>query len=120
MYPWQATQWQQIFNRTQLPHALLLRGSLGIGKHAFAIALAKSLLCRNPNQTHACDTCSSCIWFNQGNHPDFRIISPEDGDSASDTATEPTKTTASKKKTTKKSQISVAQIRTLNDYLALF
>ena len=50
-----------------------------------AIALAKSLLCRNPIQTQACGTCPSCIWFAEGNHPDFRIISPEDADNTSDT-----------------------------------
>ena len=119
MYPWQASLWQQIAVRTQVPHALLLRGSLGIGKHAFAIALAKSLLCRHLIQTHACDTCPSCIWFAEGNHPDFRIISPEDADSTSDTPSETSITSVTKKKTTKKTQISVAQIRALNDYLSL-
>ena len=119
MYPWQASLWRQILERTQLPHALLLRGSSGIGKHAFAIALAKSLLCRNLIQTHACDTCPSCIWFAEGNHPDFRIISPEDADNTRDTPSETTATSATKKKTTKKTQISVAQIRALNDYLSL-
>ena len=119
MYPWQASLWRQISERTQLPHALLLRGSSGIGKHAFAISLAKSLLCLNLIQTQACDICPSCIWFAEGNHPDFRIISPEDADNTGDTPSETSKTSVTKKKATKKTQISVAQIRALNDYLSL-
>ena len=62
----------------------------------------------------SCGTCPSCLWFSEGNHPDFRVISPEDNETSDDTAL-----STAKKKTTKKSQISVAQIRALNDYLSL-
>ncbi len=110
MFPWQAQQWQQIMQRTSLPHALLLRGRAGIGKHDFAVDLSQSLLCSKPQQTRACGACPSCVWFAEGGHPDFRLISPEDADESED---------APKKKTTKKSQISVAQIRQLIDYLSL-
>jgi DNA polymerase III subunit delta' len=110
MFPWQTQQWQQITQRTSLPHALLLRGRAGVGKHAFALDLAQSLLCSKPQQTRACGACPSCIWFAEGGHPDFRLISPEDVDESED---------APKKKITKKSQISVAQIRQLIDYLSL-
>ena len=119
MYPWQAFLWQQIAERTQLPHALLLRGTAGIGKQAFAIALAKNLLCSNPIKTQACCTCPSCNWFVEGNHPDYRMICPEDADSTNDTSAEATIASVAKNKKTKKSQISVAQIRALNDYLNL-
>ena len=110
MYSWQKLQWQQIMQRASLPHALLLRGRAGAGKHDFAIDLAQSLLCSNPQQTKACSACSSCVWFKEGVHPDFRLIEPEDADNADET---------SKKKTTKKRQISVTQIRQLIDYLNL-
>jgi DNA polymerase III subunit delta' len=110
MFSWQAQQWQQITQRTSLPHALLLRGRAGVGKHVFALDLAQSLLCSKPQQTRACGVCPSCVWFAEGGHPDFRLISPEDVDESED---------APKKKTTKKSQISVAQIRQLIDYLSL-
>ena len=115
MFLWQKNQWQQITQRTSLPHALLLRGRAGTGKYDFALALAQALLCAtsNPDKT-ACGTCPSCVWFAEGAHPDFKLISPEDADN-SDEAT----TSASKKKTAKKSQISVAQIRQLIDYLSL-
>ena len=115
MYSWQKNQWQQITQRASLPHALLLRGRAGTGKHDFALALAQALLCAtpNPNQT-ACGTCPSCLWFAERAHPDFKLISPEDADNSEEATTSP-----SKKKTAKKSQISVAQIRQLIDYLSL-
>jgi DNA polymerase III subunit delta' len=94
-----------------LPHALLLIGPAGIGKHAFALSLSKALLCNKPTaQFLACENCPSCTWFAEGVHPDFRLIEPEDADSTDETP---------KKKTTKKRQISVAQVRQLVDYLSL-
>ncbi len=111
MYIWQKNQWQHIMQqRATLPHALLLRGCAGIGKQDFALELARSLLCKAPIETYACGECASCSWFKEMHHPDFRLISPEDAESAED---------APKKKAAKKSQISVAQIRQLIDYLSL-
>lgn len=111
MYKWQTQQWQHIMQqRKNLPHALLLRGAAGVGKQEFAIELARSVLCQAPIDTHACGACVSCGWFKKMHHPDFRLISPEDADTSED---------APKKKTTKKSQISVAQIRQLIDHLSL-
>jgi DNA polymerase III subunit delta' len=109
-YIWQKSQWAHILQqRSNLPHALLLRGRAGTGKHAFALDLAQTLLC-DQKTDQACGVCPSCVWFAEGGHPDFRLISPEDADESED---------ASKKKVTKKSQISVAQIRQLIDYLSL-
>ena len=117
MYSWQKNQWQHIMQqRANLPHALLLRGRAGTGKQAFALDLARTLLCStnklvNESNECACGVCPSCVWFAEGNHPDFRLITPEDADNAEDAPV--------KKKATKKSQISVAQIRQLIDYLSL-
>jgi DNA polymerase III subunit delta' len=111
MYSWQTQQWQQIMQRRNLPHALLLCGQVGIGKHDFAVELSQALLCSQPDEQQvACGKCPSCVWFAEGGHPDFRFISPEDAENAED---------APKKKITKKSQISVTQIRQLIDYLSL-
>ncbi|MEE9330762.1 MAG: DNA polymerase III subunit delta', partial [Methylophilaceae bacterium] len=92
-----------------LPHAILLRGRMGVGKHDFAVNLSKALLCERLDASQqACGECASCKWLNEGTHPDFKRIAPEeDGESLS------------KKKTSKKSQISVAQIRQLYNYLSL-
>jgi DNA polymerase III subunit delta' len=95
--------------KNTLPHAILLRGRAGIGKHDFALHLAHTLLCQQPSAQGACGTCASCLWLKEGNHPDFKFITPEDE----------TEETATKKKTSKKTQVSVAQIRQLFDFLSL-
>lgn len=114
LYPWQDETWKLLTNdKKRMHHALLLKGQAGIGKLEFAIYLAKSLLCNNPSIDHqACNACPSCGWFDQDNHPDIRQITPEnDIDKEVDSV--------SKSKTSKKSQISVAQIRSLGDFLSL-
>ena len=121
MYSWQNKQWQQITQRASLPHALLLRGRAGTGKHEFTIALSQALLCDTPKPDKtACGLCPSCIWFAESGHPDFKLISPEDAENAEDAPSNSANSTNStRKKTGKKSQISVAQIRQLIDYLNL-
>ena len=111
MYKWQKKQWENIIQRRHsLPHAFLVRGRAGIGKHDFAYTLSKALLCRTPVNQQACDACPSCIWFAEGHHPDFRLITPEEAEVSED---------APKKKAAKKGQISVTQVRQLFDYLNL-
>lgn len=116
LYPWQQATWLRIQTmRAKLPHALLLSGKSGIGKLAFAQSLAKSLLCSSRQPIgDACHQCPNCTWFNEGNHPDFRLISPEqDADSATEDA--PTTKKAAKKSVV----IKIEQIRELNQFLAL-
>jgi DNA polymerase-3 subunit delta' len=111
MYSWQVEQWRSIMERKSiLPHAILLLGRTGVGKHDFALEVSRALLCQNTINNEACGICPSCLWFAEGTHPDFRLITPESDDDIDETP---------KKKTTKKSQISVSQIRQLFDYLSL-
>ncbi len=115
VFPWQSETLAKISNkRERLPHALLLHGNSGIGKFDFAQQLAKSLLCLSPQPDgEACNACPSCGWYAQGNHPDFRLLAPEQ-----DSDEDPESSNA--KKTTKKSQqISVVQVRELANFLAL-
>ena len=114
IYAWQDEVWQQLAEaRARRHHALLLRGRRGIGKLDFALALSKALLCERADaQQFACDACPSCNWFNLGNHPDYRLLTPEQESSDED---EP----ASSKKTGKKTQISISQVRELGDFLEL-
>jgi DNA polymerase-3 subunit delta' len=65
--------------RTQrLPHALLLNGPAGMGKHAFAARLAQALLCAEPDASGvACGHCHACRWCTAGTHPDLRAVIPE-------------------------------------------
>jgi DNA polymerase III subunit delta' len=112
-YPWQTSIWQRLMSdKKRLPHALLLRGQCGIGKLAFAISLSQALLCEKANSAHqACGVCPSCGWFEQDNHPDFRLISPEQDVSKDDEV--------STKSTKKRTQIVIEQIRGLSDFLTL-
>ncbi|MDO4637632.1 MAG: AAA family ATPase [Lautropia sp.] len=61
-----------------LHHALLLSGLPGIGKGAFARALAQGLLCERLSvmrpPLNACGHCAACKWFVSGIHPDFRLL----------------------------------------------
>ena len=87
---------------------------MGIGKLDFAVGLSKSLLCDQPLPSHhACGVCNSCNWYIQGNHPDLRILEPEEAASQSgedDAAGKPAK---------KSQVISVDQVRDLADFLGL-
>lgn len=114
IYPWQTTVWQRLNQDAQrMPHALLLHGRAGIGKYDFARTLSKSLLCIDKLQHgKACGVCPSCNWFSDESHPDFRLLSPEQ-------EAEPEEDAVSTKKSKKKTQISVAQIRELGDFLSL-
>ncbi|SCY08958.1 DNA polymerase III, delta prime subunit [Nitrosospira sp. Nl5] len=86
IYPWQKDVWRILAQVAEIgtsgsasmSHALLLRGRRGIGKLALATHLAKFRLCKNPSiEGEACLRCASCRWFEQGNHPDFRLVEPE-------------------------------------------
>ncbi len=112
MYKWQQSQWDNLLQRkTSLPHAILLHGRTGIGKHLFAESFAHALLCKQVSaEGAACGQCQSCLWLKENAQPDFRWITPEDETESSSSA---------KKKVGKKSQISVAQIRQLYEYLSL-
>lgn len=75
--PWLQPLWNSL-DQTQFPNAILLHGQSGIGKFAFALELAKSLLCEGVDHSHKpCNLCEACHWFNTGNHPDFISLVPE-------------------------------------------
>lgn len=80
LYPWQEQAWEQLLRQPdKLPHALLLTGEPGIGKRRFAEYLAQYLLCESEGRGHApCGICEGCRWFRSGNHPDFRLLAPDD------------------------------------------
>ena len=114
IYPWQKNDWARLQElRKRPPHGLLFKGNKGIGKLDLAIGFAKSLLCRQPDESgFACGQCPSCHWFEQGSHPDFRLLQPDvlsqDGEETDDSKP------ASGKKPSK--QISVDQVRGLADF----
>ncbi|PKO47038.1 MAG: DNA polymerase III subunit delta' [Betaproteobacteria bacterium HGW-Betaproteobacteria-22] len=114
LYPWQHNVWQRLMHDSaRLSHAYLLHGRAGIGKYAFARYVSQALLCAHRHSDgRACGECASCKWFQDESHPDFRLLTPEQEVEAGEEI-------APTKKTKKKTQISVAQIRNLHDFLGL-
>lgn len=126
IYPWQADDWNRLQQlRAHWPHALLLHGQAGIGKLDFARHLAKGLLCEAPQANgEPCGACAACNWFEQGNHPDYRIVVPEAlaaelGATAADEG-KPEKDDADdgsgKKTRTLSKEIKIEQVRALLDF----
>ncbi|CAN5380421.1 DNA polymerase III subunit delta' [soil metagenome] len=126
VFPWQDVAWKQLQQmRERLPHAVLLHGTEGTGKIHFAECFARSLLCEAPLSTGAaCGGCSSCGWFDQYSHPDFRRVRPEaledDGEAAggdeADGAGDAGGKKAAKTKAPSK-EIKIDQIRALADFM---
>ena len=61
--------------KDNISHSYLFEGEEGLGKKKTALAFSKTLLCRE-EKDEPCNTCSSCIKFDSGNHPDFKMIVP--------------------------------------------
>jgi len=79
-YPWHEALWATLSRQFErLPHALLLYGRPGLGKHAFAMQLAQTLLCAGPHTGSACGRCHGCRLFVAGTHPDVSVIELAEG-----------------------------------------
>jgi DNA polymerase-3 subunit delta' len=75
--PWLQRLWDNL-DFSNFPNATLLHGQSGIGKFAFALELANSLLCESAHAaSRPCNQCEACHWFRTGNHPDFIALVPE-------------------------------------------
>jgi DNA polymerase-3 subunit delta' len=117
IYPWQMNDWTHLLELLKRPPSgLLFKGTKGIGKLDLAVNFAQSLLCQQPDVSgFACGNCPSCHWFEQGSHPDYRLLQPEalslDGSEGDDLKS------ISGKKPSK--QVSVDQIRGLADFFGM-
>lgn len=124
LYPWQQEIWQKLLQNQQYwRHTLLLTGKKGIGKYTFSRQLAKSLLCYSATAEHiACGTCLSCGWFEQNTHPNLHCVIPEalstDSIAIADQESKES-SSLSKVKKNLSQQISIDQIRHLNDFVYL-
>ena len=81
--PWQDHQWQRIAAMeasARLPHALLLRGPEGVGKHRFACRLVSAILCEcHEFQQRPCGDCRGCRLVAAHSHPDLHALAPLEG-----------------------------------------
>jgi DNA polymerase-3 subunit delta' len=83
--PWLKRAWQTVQSRIaedRLPHALLIAGERGVGKRAWAEAVAGLRLCERPQNREAgtpvaCGQCKQCQLFAASSHPDVRVYAPE-------------------------------------------
>jgi DNA polymerase-3 subunit delta' len=112
-FPWNKSIAESLLQRKeQLPHALLLRGTQGIGKLALAETLAQALLCEKPAPNgSACGQCVACGWSGQGGHPDFRRLEPAILAAADETEA------GAEKKEKASSQIPVEQVRGIAGFI---
>ena len=60
-------------NENTISHSYLFEGQEGLGKRKVAQAFSKALLCKEQGEK-PCNKCSSCIKFDTGNHPDFKML----------------------------------------------
>src|SRR6185436_13173211 len=62
----------------RFPHGLIFAGPEGVGKHTFALLLAKALNCPNEGPGNFCDECTHCRRINAGTHPDVLTVTVEE------------------------------------------
>ncbi len=82
IHPWQQTTWQSYQRQVQnqrIPHAILLTGVDGLGKHGLALYMAASRLCSASIDGAPCGQCHSCQLYLADTHPDHQLITPEEG-----------------------------------------
>lgn len=80
--PWLTTAWDRVRQNLaadRLAHALLVGGERGVGKRAFADALATLLVCErvSADSDGACGQCRQCLLVAGQSHPDVRVYAPE-------------------------------------------
>ncbi len=60
----------------RIPHAILILGDSGTGKHTLAHFLAKAIVCGESEAP--CSMCDNCRLAENRNHPDINIIAPDE------------------------------------------
>lgn len=117
-YPWHENDLLALLaQKGRLPHALLFRGPQGIGKLAFAEALAQALLCASPAPDgKACGRCTACSWAGQDSHPDLRRLEPAILARPSAAEQDGEKSEADRKEKAS-SEIVIKQVRAMEDFI---
>ncbi len=60
-----------------LPHAILIDGDVGTGRHTLAAYLSTAVVC--DGDKIPCFNCHNCHLANDSNHPDITVLIPEEG-----------------------------------------
>ncbi|MCQ2449977.1 MAG: DNA polymerase III subunit delta', partial [Clostridia bacterium] len=68
---------ENLIHSGRFPHAVLLEGAAGSGRHTLAQFLTAAALCTETDSP--CGTCHSCHLLSVGTHPDYICVAPEKG-----------------------------------------
>ncbi len=74
-------QFRRSLGAGRMASAYLFVGPEGVGKRAFAVGLAKTLLCERTDAAEMapCGTCPSCVMCAAGSHPDLYVVERRTG-----------------------------------------
>ncbi len=61
----------------RIPHAILIEGDVGTGRHTLAAFIARAAVC--DSDIKPCGICKGCHLEEVGTHPDITYVLPEDG-----------------------------------------
>lgn len=64
-------------SENRIPHAVLIEGEYGTGKHTLARFISSAVVCRGDNSP--CGECNECRLAGLLSHPDITVVAPEDG-----------------------------------------
>ncbi len=67
---------ENFIKEDRIPHAIIIEGDFGTGKHTLANFLSTAIVCANANSP--CFNCHNCHLAEINSHPDITIISPEE------------------------------------------
>ncbi|MBQ6847557.1 MAG: DNA polymerase III subunit delta' [Clostridia bacterium] len=68
---------ENVLKERRLPHAILIDGDCGTGRHTLAHFLCKATVCSG--ESIPCDNCHNCHLAETHNHPDITVVAPEEG-----------------------------------------
>lgn len=70
-------KFSSVIREGKLPHAIILEGNIGTGKHKIALSIAAALSCENKDGSIPCTTCKNCRKILGGISPDVIYVKKE-------------------------------------------
>lgn len=67
---------ENLIKDSHLPHAIIIEGDEGTGRHTLALEIARAAVCTG--EIAPCDECRDCLLALHSNHPDIEFFLPEE------------------------------------------